>query len=119
ISLSKARISLENPHCTKDGFFLKDKFGDSTSIVLWSKWNSKKEILVFYMARDTSAYPYYVTSSLDSLVYDLNKICNEEELAQERKDKQSLIEKYCKVDVTPNPFTDNFELTLKTKYPMI
>lgn len=119
IHLSKARISMENPHCNKDGFYLKDKFGDSTPIVLWSIFNSKKETLVIYMARDTCVYPYYVANSLDSLVYDLNKICNEEELAQERNDRQSLVEKYCKVDVTPNPFTDNFEITLKTKYPII
>jgi hypothetical protein len=83
--------------------------------VFWGKLNEKTGRQVFYTARDSAAYPYYVPSTLDSLVYDLNRFCSADEVDEERKLEQSVIDRFYKVDITPNPFAETFELTLKVE----
>jgi hypothetical protein len=52
---------------------------------------------------------------LDSLVFKFSEICSSAEINEEKKGMQALYEKYLHVLVTPNPYTENFELTLKNE----
>lgn len=115
IYFRNTEFMMAGPYCSKAAFNLRARFGDTVPFVFWGKLNEKTGRQVFYTARDSAAYPYYVPSTLDSMVYDLNHFCTDDEMNEERKFEQELIDKYFKVHVTPNPFAETFELTLNVE----
>jgi|GEM_PF-3382172 len=115
LSMRNAELEMDYAYCSKVSLNLRARFGDSVPFVFWGKLNEKTGRQVFYTARDSTAYPYFVPSTLDSLVYDLSQNCSDDEKSEERKGFQAVIDRYLKVDVTPNPFAESFELTLNAE----
>jgi hypothetical protein len=107
-------ISLSNETCTKFeyGLFNRLKWGDSLSVVMWHKLDQENGLLIFYLAEETNTFPYYKPENMDSFKYSLNEICSGNEMEELKKALQKMYEQKMNVQVTPNPFTEKFDLII-------
>lgn len=112
IDFSKCGFRMFGSYCSKAEIILRQRFADSIPLVFWNKLDKDKGKLIFYMAEDNAAYPYHVSSTLDSIVYDLNSFCSMSEIMEEKDNWRSLLDRYVKVNISPNPFIESFEMSL-------
>lgn len=110
---SEGYLQVFNGNCSKPKVNLLERFKDSNpSVVFWHRIDTTKGKLIYYTAQEAFSPPYYVINTLDSVVYDLINLCTNTEQQEEREAWQSLYTKHVKVQVTPNPFDAQFDLTV-------
>jgi hypothetical protein len=105
-------LSISTEECSKFVEGIHDKWGDSIPIVIWHELKQERGVLIFYLAEESYRYPYFKKDKMDSLVYDLNKFCSDKDKEEEDQWKKEFFQKHIIVGVTPNPFTENFTLTV-------
>jgi hypothetical protein len=108
-------INLNTARCGKYLYRVIEKWGDSIPVVVWTEVHEKTGSLHIYLAEESYTYPYYKDTTLDSLVFKFSEICSAADIKEEKKSLQAFYEKYLRVKVTPNPYTENFELILKNE----
>lgn len=105
-------LSISNEECSKFVEGIHDKWGDSIPVVIWHELKQERGVLVFYLAEESYTYPFYKKEKMDSLVYNLNKFCSEKEKEEEDQWSKEFFQKHIIIDVTPNPFSENFVLKI-------
>ncbi len=105
-------INLSTSGCSKYLDKVTAKWGDSIPVVMWTEVHKETGSLHIYLAEESYSYPYYKDTTLDSLVFKFSEICTEKKREEEKKSTQDFYDKYMKVQVTPNPFTEKFDLIL-------
>jgi hypothetical protein len=108
-------VEILSAGCQKPKFNVKEKYGDSQSVVLWDKLNKENGVFTFYWAISSDTFPYYKKKQVDSVSYDLKQFCSDAEKAEQKKMWQELMEKNVEVKISPNPFTEEFECTVSVK----
>jgi hypothetical protein len=104
---------VSSDRCSKMPVKPGERFGDSISYTLWVAYNEKSGILKVYSAATDTLYPFYKMESLDSMIYDLSTFCGENEKKETLKFFQSLFDEHIKVDISPNPFTEEFSFRFR------
>ena len=105
-------IVVQNPYCQKGIINIRGKWKDSIPVVTWHEIKKDSGTLVFYAAEEQYAYPYYKKENMDSFRFDLRNFCSTDESNEEKKSNQEYFESTMKIQVTPNPFKDDFGLIL-------
>ena len=82
------------------------------SIVLWHTVDTVKGVLAFYIAEETNIFPYYKPQRMDSIIYNLNEFCTQRDIDENKKEWRAAGDPQMKVQITPNPFKEDFELEL-------
>ncbi len=105
-------IMLKADECQKFLYKVNQKWGDTIPSVIWQETHQATGMFYIFIAEHSSVYPYYKPGTLDSFAFDLNAFCSASESEEERKNNQELFEKFLRVHITPNPFSENFEMTI-------
>lgn len=107
-----ANLSVHNEICSKYVHDFLDKWPDSIAVVMWHKTDTVKGTLIFYLAEEAYTFPYYKTDRMDSLIYNLKEFCTQKDIDDTKKQWHEALDPQMKVQITPNPFKEEFELEL-------
>lgn len=111
---SNANISLASGACSKFMFSPIDKWKDSIPVIMWTEIDTTRNKLKLCYAELQLKWPYHKRPLLDSLIYNYPGFCSKEDLEEEQRSMQAIYEKNLKVEVSPNPFTESFNLELRS-----
>lgn len=108
-------IRINGPECSKPGKNMKSLWPDTVNLAIWYSLEKRVGLLTVYSAVESPKYPYYYSSTKDSVVYMLNAFCKAGSIGNkvDAAANQALFNRLVRVNINPNPFTDKFELTLR------
>lgn len=107
-------ISMGSGACSKFFFSPVDRWKDSIPVAMWTEIDTVKQKQKLYYAELQMPWPYYKLPLLDSITVKYPAFCSKEDLEEEARGMQSMYEKNLQVDVSPNPFTESFNLVINS-----
>ena len=112
--LPNGDIGLASRACSKFFFSPVNRWKDSIPVVMWTQNDTVIHKLKLYYGELQIKPPYYKMPLLDSIVVDYPAFCSRADLKEERMNMQSLYDKNLKIEVTPNPFIESFNLQVNS-----